>query len=537
MSLYYNISVTNAGYSDPPQTLFVGSNGYGDNFIQGNGYDDTIYGESQYSLYSGIVGGNTIYGGGGSNTIYGDAYGLYGTVTAHSNTIWADSPSANSIAADTIYGNAYIMGGDSTGGTDVYGNVVGNTIIGTYGEAGGFSFGTSYLYGNAYDMEDHAWGGHNLIEAFSNLSEVFGDAYQIDGSASYDSTHGYAVLAGGNTIDFYSNIGDVFGDAYSISGEFSGGHNTIQLFDAPGDSRTIACGTASDLYGSIVCGNNVINFMGSDHSHYFLYGDAYSNHGFSIGGNNKIGGNGNATIYGDCQSNYGRFVGGFNTIAPDAGNSTIYGDCDTNTGTFQGGFNWIAAWTGDFTIYGDCVSNTGTFSGGHNTITAGTGNGTIYGDCVSNADTFSGGHNTITAGTGNCTIYGDCFSNTGNFSGGHNTIYAGSGNAIMYGSATDGQNTFVFGPGAGLEQIGSWNSNGSVFQGFDQEGGTALNHAQGDVIDVSAYHLGGFQNLLIGANAGGDAVVFLPAAGGVQGGQLTLVGVHPLDLTASDFHF
>jgi hypothetical protein len=58
-----------------------------------------------------------------------------------------------------------------------------------------------------------------------------------------------------------------------------------------------------------------------------------------------------------------------------------------------------------------------------------------------------------------------------------------------------------------------------------------------ELIDVSAYHLGGFQNLLIGANASGDAVVFPPAAGGAQRGPLTLVGVHPLDLTASDFHF
>ncbi len=138
----------------------------------------------------------------------------------------------------------------------------------------------------------------------------------------------------------------------------------------------------------------------------------------------------------------------------------------------------------------------------------------------------------------NSTIYGDCASNAGNFSGGYNTIYAENGNVSMFGSATDGHNTFVFGPGTGVDQIGARSGNGPVLQGFDQEGGTALDHARGDVLDVSAYHLGGFQSLVIGANASGDAVVHLPpAATGSQGGQVTLVGVHPQDLTASDFHF
>ena len=85
--------------------------------------------------------------------------------------------------------------------------------------------------------------------------------------------------------------------------------------------------------------------------------------------------------------------------------------------------------------------------------------------------------------------------------------------------------------------VGSWNSDGSVFQGFDQEGGTALNHAQGDVIDVSAYNLGGMQNLTIGTNASGDAMIYLPAWGASQPGQITLAGVHPGDLLATDFRF
>src|SRR5215471_16951928 len=116
--------------------ILVGKNIYGDNTIQGGSYNDVIYGESSGNLYAGSVGVNWILGGEGSNIIYGDAYGLYGTVHAGPNLIYADGPSANdSSAVNTIYGNAYVMGGGARGG--------GNVIRDSYGD-------TSYLYGNAY---------------------------------------------------------------------------------------------------------------------------------------------------------------------------------------------------------------------------------------------------------------------------------------------------------------------------------------------------------------------------------------------------
>jgi hypothetical protein len=479
MSLYYNISVRNAGYYNPPQTLFVGINPYGGNSIYGNDYGDTIYGESQDSLYSGTVGNNTIYGGGGSNTIYGDAYGLYGTVTAQSNTIWTDNPFVNdSSARNSIYGNAFVMGGDSTGGSDLYGNVVGNNVYDSYGNA-------SWLYGNAYSMTDHAWGGHNTIEAFSVTSDVYGDAGGINGSTSYDSTHGYGVHAGDNTIWFLSPNGYAFGDAVSIQGLFYGGHNSIHIGNGNGQN-VAAYGTADQLYGATECGSNVIVCDGSNNSFY--------------------------------------------TIGGDADTTAVY----SNT---SGGSNTIYAVSGNATIYGDCISNQGAFAGGHNVIVGnGSSNLTIYGDCLWNDSAYLGGYNTIYASAGNDTIYGDCATNIGDFSGGHNTIYAETGNVTMYGSATGGQNRFVFSPGTGVDQIGSWNSDGSVLQGFDQEGG-AFNHAQGDVIDLHAYNLGGLQNLVTSATPSGDAVIYLPPAGASYAGQITLVGVHLQDLTASDFHF
>jgi Ca2+-binding RTX toxin-like protein len=150
------------------------------------------------------------------------------------------------------------------------------------------------------------------------------------------------------------------------------------------------------------------------------------------------------------------------------------------------------------------------------------------GNCYENDGAFVGGHNTIYANAGNDVIYGDCAINVaGVLLGGHNTIYAGTGNATMYGSASAGNNTFVFGSGTGLGTI----------MDFDQHGGVPFSHGQGDVIDVSAYHLAGFQSLSIVQNAIGDAVITLPLAGASHAGQITLVGVHASQLTASDFHF
>jgi hypothetical protein len=267
MPLYYNISAINAVFYNPPQTLFVGSNPYGGNTIYGNAYGDTIYGESQYSLYSGTVGNNTIYGDGGSDYIYGDAYGLYGTVTAHSNTIWADNPYVNDGSAlNDIYGNAFVMGGDSTGGTGLCGGMVGNTIYDSYGYM-------SFICGNSYEMTDHAWGGHNTIEAVSATSHVYGDAALIIGSTSSDSTHGYGVQAGRNTIYFFSSNGYACGDALEIEGTFYGGHNTIHI--GTGNQQNAFYGTADAFGGTIANGTiafgfNVIDFGEGNHT---IYGD------------------------------------------------------------------------------------------------------------------------------------------------------------------------------------------------------------------------------------------------------------------------
>jgi hypothetical protein len=447
------------------------------------------------SLFTGEIAGQTIFGHGGTQTIYGDAYLLTGRVTAHANVIWAEAGYGDGTAVSDIYGNAYIMSGNTTAGNiDYAGQRVGNAICDSHGAL-------SHLYGNAYLMTDHASGGYTTIYARSATSWAYGDAYSINGTG---------VSGGHNAITFESAHGAAYGDAYSIQGTFSGGHNSIWIGN---QADATVYGTAYTLgVGNITCGgNHFYAGSGSD----TIYGDAYENYGNAVGGGNVIyAGSGFDMIYGSCGTNYGAFVSDGNTISAGLGNATIFGSCVSNQGTFTQ--------TSGNTIYGDL----------------GSGRLTIYGNCASNTGTFNGGHNTIYASAGTDTIYGDCGSTYGGtFHGGYNTIHAGTGNVTMYGSATDGHNTFVFGPGAGVDQIGS-RSGAGVIQGFDQEGGTTFDHAKGDVIDLSAYHVTG---VAVTQNINGDAVIQVPVpstgAHWPQHDQITLVGVSVTQLTSSDFRF
>ena len=443
-SLYHPITTTLN-----PKTLFVGNNPYGGNTIQGNSYSDTIYGENTGNLYGGTVGGNTIYGGGGSNTIYGDAYGLYGSVSAHPNTIWADAPNADdSNAVNTIYGNAYDMGGYSYAGSGYYFSG-GNTIHDSHGAA-------SYLYGNAYLMTDYAMGGRNTIYALSSTSHVYGDAYQIITAAVPDAAHmRYGVDAGWNTVYFNSaNGGVVCGDAYLIEGPdalgtFTGGSNHIWM----GNQQN----ATDQVYGS---------------AQEVAVQNAY------CGGNFISSGSGNDGITGSVGVNWSVADGGGNVIYGGSGEDGLIGACYYNHGNFVGGDNTIHAGSGYDIIFGDCGTNYGRYSGGHNTIFAGSGTEYISGDVDQNLGSCSGGYNTIFAGSGTDTIWGDCTVNNGNFSGGFNTIHAGSGTDTIWGGQ-QGHDTFVFTPGTGQVTI----------EDFDHHAGSTFSHAQGDVIDLSAYHL------------------------------------------------
>jgi serralysin len=404
--------------------------------------------------------------------------------------------------ADTIYGES---SGDlfsgNVGCNLIYGGGGSNTI---YGDAHG-------LFGNVFARGNTIWAdAPNANDGFA-VNTIYGNAYVMGNNAT----------AAGNFIhDSYGNTSYLYGNAYHMQDHAWGGYNTITALSSTsyvyGDAYSINCADFYELgrgYG-VVAGHNTITFNSAD-------GEAC----------------------GDAHQIQGDFVGGHNTIyIGNQQQAVVAGTADMFNGphgdVIQCGWNVIYAGSGSDLIVGDVYSNSQVALGGHNTIYGGSGTNSIYGDCRENdlSGEFHGGYNTIRAGSGAATIYGDCNVNSGGatFYGGHNTIYGGIGNAAGVQGNEDiwggweGSNKFVFAPGTGTVKI----------EDFDHHGySTTFNHAEGDVIDLAAYHLAGMQNLVIGANASGDAVITLPAAGASHPGQITLVGVHPGDLVASDFHF
>ena len=312
-----------------------------------------------------------------------------------------------------------------------------------------------------------------------------------------------------------------------MEGYSQGGHNTI--YDDSSATLTISVGNAETMLNHASGGYN------------YLTGTAYT-----------------SVLYGDAELMNGDpgagggpgVFGGHNTLVLDSAGhvgsyeSEAFGDAQQIQGFVQGGYNTIYIDNGGQAVFGDAQQlNAEIFQGGHNTIyctgsqSAGTVN-SIYGDCQMNGNGSSGavgGYNTIYAGSGNSTIYGDCAINQDSFTGGNNTIYCGTGINTIWGGTQVGQevgghNSFVFAPGSGQDTI----------MDFDQNGGQAFNQAQGDVINLTAYHLNptfGAGGIVVSSDNHGNAIIDLPSHSSTDlaPSTITLIGVNPAALTLSDF--
>ena len=388
--------------------------------------------------------------------------------------------------SNTIYGHTF---GDTIWGDahqDINSGTIGNNTV--YGGAG-----SNTIYGDCSKLHGYATANSNVIWGNGQGADYTATT-KIVGNAVFMYGHAYAI---GNSInDSFGGVkSTLFGNAVYMNQDAIGGHNTI----VAGSADNTVYGTAQFI--NTTGGYNIDTDVGSSHAVH--------------GGGNTIYleiHRGTGTAYGDAASieQGGQFTGGYNKIYINdysAGRGTVYGTAGT------------------FTELG--------IQAGHNEIHAGFGTDIIFGDCgTNNGGSAVGGYNTIYAGAGSDTIYGDCGTNTSNFTGGHNTIYAGHGDAYdnqgkadIWGSATDGFNTFLFQPGTGQVTIHDFN-----------------HHPGRDVLDVSAYHLTpvlGAGGVTISSDNGqpsGNAVVNLPSSL-THASQVTLIGIHPADLTVSDFQF
>jgi hypothetical protein len=398
---------------------------------------------------------------------------------------------ANGVNNITIVGNAGMISGAFAG--DPAGQGGQNVLHATGPNGFDPQFVTTTLIGNADFLTGFWQAGGNLLE------DTDGSSFTAYGVAD-ESMFGEGNAAG-NTIFGISVTQTLVGDAVSINGN--------PLNGGPG----------------IVLGPNVIH---SDYSGAkgiaIIYGDAEQLQGYVQGGHNTIYASQDiSTIYGEAiQNNAVIFVGGYNLIIASGEqqigtipgqNVIIYGDFSTNgNNNATGGHNSIYLSGSTGTVYGDCATNMGVFVGGYNTIVDEQGNYTIYGGV--------GGNNTIYGGSGNNTI-------TGGMLGG-NTIYGGSGNNSITGGGV-GNDTFIFASVTGHDTITD----------FDQNGGTAFNQIDGDKIDLSSYHLNptfGAGGIVVTPDGSGGAVIQLSStAGDGLPSTITLLGVHPSNLTLSDF--
>src|SRR5579883_1703130 len=311
------------------------------------------------------------------------------------------------------------------------------------------------------------------------------------------------------------NGGSAFGDAEELRDTARGGRDT--LIGGADAAVNNLFGDADSMADRTVAGNDTL-YGGAQASFNNLFGDAFFMAGDSRGGDDRLTGGAGATsntLYGDAWNMNGSARGGDDVLkgGADSGTNNLFGDADAMSEDTVGGNDRLVGGANSTNIlHGDARTMTGNAVGGD--------------------DVLKGGG----AGTTN-TMYGDAETLSGNAVGGNDTLIAGAGTALMWGdgqlsdNAKGGADTFVFGPKAADDTI------------FD------FRSSDGDKIDVSALGMRSLADMTITSDASGDArIAFEPnqqqflslvSQTGAFGnaGSVTLVGVPPDQLHASDFKF
>ncbi len=265
-------------------------------------------------------------------------------------------------------------------------------------------------------------GTHDI--EFSGLNLDFADYIGGGGLSDLDTPEGLlaALMAGDDT--------------FTASAVF----NTYLM----GDAVNIAAG------GTLNGGDDIYNGTDSTTAVGIFYGDAYTNDGIVIGGNDTIN-NARSTssaisgeqASGDVFINNRTLIGGDDTITLAALNGQVAaGDAviATDGSTTIGGNDSLTTSTaaGEFAVFsGDVgLAEAGSYvEGGSDTINGSTGNDFYAGDVFTvNAGAYvQGGDDMLFGGDGNDELYGEGESSSGVLVGGNDQIDGGDGSDIIYG--------------------------------------------------------------------------------------------------------
>lgn len=389
--------------------------------LEGNRFDDTIWGAAGHDTIEGLAGNDILHGEDGDDYLYGGD---------------GDDSILGGAGSDLISGGFGLDTLDGGAGTD--------TI--------------TYSY-SAGDFDINLTSGNASNESISNFENVIGsegantitgsaDANKLEGLGGNDTLKGEGgndTLLGGDGNDliaggFGIDIQDGGAGIDTIDFTHSSGHASINLVTGEADfNGTIETfSNFENIKGTL--GNNLITGDGNDN---YLFGSNGHDTLLGADGNDRLyGGNGNDSIVGGDGNDLLNGYLGNDIFNGGVGNDTLQGDGGNDTLLGGDGNDFIAGGSGIDVQDGGAGVDTIDFkhSSSNATISLVTGEADFSGtiETFSNFENVEGtlGDNLITGDSGDNYLFG---------SDGNDTLLGGDGNDSLYGG--NGADSIVGGNG------------------------------------------------------------------------------------------
>ena len=509
------------------------------NILSGMGGDDLIYGGGGNDTLYGGDGNDTLFGGDGNDVLYGGAGANIMDGGAGSDTYYVDGLDQINDTGTTGFDRAYIMNpngiylnvGGWTGVNQIVGGSGNDTIDATSATAvqsilGGE--GDDHIIGGSRSDTLFGGDGDDVLEGGAGNDRLVGDDGNdsLFGGAGSDTLIGGAganYLDGGNGSDIYLvGAGDVVHDSGTS------GFDSARIADPDGAAIFVGDWTGINRISGFT-GDDSIDATGSDINLIMLGGDGND---MLVGGNGNdrlFGGDGNDTLYGGAGNDL--LISGSGANYLDGGEGSDFylvtaGDVIHDSGTTGSDSARIAdrtgveiqvgGWTGIDRISGftgdDTIDATG--SDTNMTLLGGNGDDLLIG---------GNGDDTILGGTGNDVIFGGDGNDVLIGDGGNDSLYGGAGDDILIGGAGgdfmdggEGSDTYIV---QGADMIHDTGTTGFDRARINNPDGVAVNAGQWIGVDRIDGFTGNDTITAAGATAaqfitGGDGDDFIVGGSG-----------------------
>ena len=352
---------------------------------------------------------------------------------------------------------------------------------------------------------------------------------------------GITIEYGPTTIEVLSNDGQ----SLSAADLWPGGFDTpdrvpvppgpvIQVMLGTAEDDTLTGGAEANFIRGLEGNDTILGKAGDDE----MWGEAGTDTIYGEAGNDTIfggadrdilwGGEGRDVLWGGAGNDTLRGVTGDDQISGEAGDDQLFGGAgndsifgEAGNDTLYGGAGRDVLWggEGDEIIFGGGANDTSFGGEGNDTIYGGAGNDTSFGGAGRDILWGGNGRDVLWGGEGNDTLRGV---------GGDDQISGGAGDDQMFGG--DGADRLT--GGAGNDRLtGGAGPDVFIFASSPAHGNDRISDfADGqDLIRIDIAGAG-FEDLIL-TGTGSDTVIDTGA------GTITLNGVMPDDLSASDFLF